>query len=102
MLERILRSELDQARRIYGAGDLPEGCGADSYARGLPERWVVEDVEEVSPKIQGVPLIQPDVLGQGKVPVLLRWAPESVTRSISIACRSQRIGNQGGAGPNVG
>src|SRR5205807_4664873 len=85
--EGILRSHLDQARRVNGAVDLPEGARSDAHKRGLPERWMIEYVEVVTAQVQRVTLMEFEVLGQGHVPVLLTWPPESIAGHVAKAGR---------------
>src|SRR5205807_8621559 len=73
--------------RVNGAVDLPEGARSDAHKRGLPERWMIEYVEEVTAQVQRVTLMEFEVLGQGHVPVLLTWPPESIAGHVAKAGR---------------
>src|SRR5207248_7632118 len=93
--ERVSRAQLDQTRGIDSIGDLPKGRTANTDRGWLPERRMVQHIEEIGAEIQTVAFAKPEMLGHGQVPVLLERATESIARSVAeksgIACEARRI-----------
>jgi hypothetical protein len=101
--ERIPQRELDQPGRSDGGDNLPERrlilrktpiCRATVNTRStaersfhIVERWIskvcmVPNVEEIRRETQVLPLGNPEVFDQRKIPILLEWPAINVSTEI--------------------
>ena len=76
-LEEILQSELDQAGRNYRLGDLAKIRRGRVQVQASRAGWdgehrVVEEIEEVSPELDPVPLANVEILHNREVHAFLK------------------------------
>ena len=81
--ERVSRAQLDQTRGIDRIGNLAEVRTANTDRGWLPERRMVQHVEEICAEIQTVTFAEFEVLGHGQIPVLLERPTEGIARSVA-------------------
>src|SRR6267378_504852 len=92
-LERVAQGELHQPRRAHGRENPAEGA-RDLHVRsravaGVREVGMVPDVEEIRREAQGLPLRQPEVFDEGKIPVLLVRSAVDVAPKIAEQRRAE-------------
>src|SRR5208282_802781 len=90
--EGVLQSQLNDASRKHGSRDLANIARDVVNVRAGPdgrniEHRVIEDVEEVSPEQDLVPLLNVELLEEREVPVLLKRPTVDVTLAISAPGR---------------
>jgi len=91
--EVVVEPELNQSCRTHGVRDRAEGCrSTDIDQVRWQERRVVEDVEEIGPEVQPLPLGNFEVFGNREVPVLLCGA--AILVSLHIAESAIRTGTR--------
>jgi len=81
---RPLQGKLNKPRGADDRRDACEGAGSlDVERRGDRERWVIREIEKVSPEAEAVSLGDFERLSDGEVHVLLRRSGEAVAGNIA-------------------